>query len=602
MRFAEEFARRVAPHLSHEEVVSLHDAILDCESHLSTQRLDPNSNNPRQLHLRFRHECMHHGCVDEGCSLCRNNPKRRCLSNFCQRYFVNDTLQAKCGAPIKLELVDVRSESVFTSSIPGLKVHFCGIDGHAFDMMVYEHQGISHDQIKGCFILSNNKGESLLAPANRPREASPDLITMQLNEGSSNLPDAVWTDSSEALLSGRKPPLRLYAFATTDDTKYSIVPAVSEPFCVATRRAKTSEKAEFPFYTDSVSKLKHMGRETVKKLADLRASEKAFDVSLDVPYTSIQTVGEFCELVLLANKDSALRSKLQCMLKLNDDKWAETSAHALKSIIPDNMLRVWQPDPHVLQDYRLLFACHCAKVDMTLPIAVSYLSTECIENETIVKFERLCRQQQDLIRSQRHAWMQAWHSTGHPGWSMHGLETDYLVSCKGPIILASSNNSHVAIAAASKSPDDVELATAFANEAAPTAAEALQNATVIDKYPNGGPLNGIRSNSDDLGNYLDWLGQPSLDNFPSVHSRDVRHCMVPYHGSQEHSQTDKHVPHARMSVDFALNTNQNYDTITLGPERRLSGLYTMRSIEMNLPDPGETATTDDNNPSKDANV
>jgi hypothetical protein len=260
------------------------------------------------------------------------------------------------------------------------------------------------------------------------------------------------------------------------------------------------------------------------------------------------------------------------------------------------MLRVWQPDPHVLKDYRLLFACHWAEVDMTLPIAVSYFSSENIDHDTIVKFERLSRQQQDLIRSQRHAWMQAWQSPGHPGWSMHGLETDYLASCKGPIVLTGSNNSHVAIAAASKSPGDVELASAFANEAAPTAAEALQDARVVDKYPNGGSLNAIQSTSDDLANYLDWLGQPSLENFPSVHSRDVRHCMVPYHGSQEHSLTDKHVP-ARMSVDFALNTHQNYDTISLGPERRLSGLYTMRSIEMNLPDP-ET-TPDGNNPSKE---
>ena len=586
MRFAHEFARRVAPQLTQQEVVSLHEAILGSGSHPLMPSLQSHVNTPRKLQLRFRHECLHQGCLEEGCLLCKNNPKKRCVSNFCQKYFVQDTLRAKCGALIKIELVDSGSGEVLTSTIPDLKVQLCGINGQAFDIILHEHRGIPHERIKSCFMLSNKRGDSLLVLANNARETSPGVITMHLTEGSSNLPDVTWTDSSEALLSGRKPPLRLYAFAVISDgldTKYDIVPAVSEPFCVATRRAKTSEKAEFPFRHDSVNKLKHMGRESVKKLADLRASEEAFKVSLHVPYTSIQTVGEFREVVLLANKDSGLRSNLQCVLKLNDDKWTETSAYALNSITPDNVMRVWHPDPPVFQDYSVLFSCHLGRVDLTLPVAVSYMWVETPDNETIVKFERLSRQEQDLIRSQQHAWLASWWSSGHPGWSLHGLETDYLESCRDPVILVGSRDSHAVVADGSRLHDEVELTTAFGNHGVPVG-EGMPNARDIDRYPRGGSLNTIHSNSDDFRNCLDWLAQPSLDNFPSMHSRDAKHCVVQCNGGGEQVLAEKGVS-ARVSMDYGMHTQNYCDEIRLGPERMTSGLYTMRSIEMNLPVP-----------------
>jgi hypothetical protein len=57
------------------------------------------------------------------------------------------------------------------------------------------------------------------------------------------LPDLAVTDSSEALLSGRKPPFRLVVRAKHKRGQHiSLRPAVSEPFVVATRRVKTSHK------------------------------------------------------------------------------------------------------------------------------------------------------------------------------------------------------------------------------------------------------------------------------------------------------------------------------------------------------------------------
>lgn len=57
------------------------------------------------------------------------------------------------------------------------------------------------------------------------------------------LPDLAVTDSSEALLSGRKPPFRLVVRAKHKRGQHiSLRPAVSEAFVVATRRVKTSHK------------------------------------------------------------------------------------------------------------------------------------------------------------------------------------------------------------------------------------------------------------------------------------------------------------------------------------------------------------------------
>jgi hypothetical protein len=60
------------------------------------------------------------------------------------------------------------------------------------------------------------------------------------------LQDLAVTDSSEAMLSGRKPPFRLVVRAKRKGGQHlSIRPAVSEAFVVATRRVKTSHKVGF---------------------------------------------------------------------------------------------------------------------------------------------------------------------------------------------------------------------------------------------------------------------------------------------------------------------------------------------------------------------
>jgi hypothetical protein len=92
------------------------------------------------------------------------------------------------------------------------------------------------------------------------------------------------SDSSEAILSGRKPPFRLLvrALLPVDRPQLQIRHAISEGFVVATRRTRTAGKVDIPSIDDHVSKLEHMGKETVKKLADIHAAAAQVLELLDV--------------------------------------------------------------------------------------------------------------------------------------------------------------------------------------------------------------------------------------------------------------------------------------------------------------------------------
>ncbi len=56
---------------------------------------------------------------------------------------------------------------------------------------------------------------------------------------------------------------------------------------MATRRTRTANKVDIPSIEDAVSKLDHMGRETVKKLQDLRMAALQAGMEIDVPENTV---------------------------------------------------------------------------------------------------------------------------------------------------------------------------------------------------------------------------------------------------------------------------------------------------------------------------
>ena len=56
---------------------------------------------------------------------------------------------------------------------------------------------------------------------------------------------------------------------------------------VATRRTRTAGKVEIPNVDDHVSKLEHMGKETVKKLQDIKGAAIQAGVDINIPENCI---------------------------------------------------------------------------------------------------------------------------------------------------------------------------------------------------------------------------------------------------------------------------------------------------------------------------
>jgi hypothetical protein len=92
------------------------------------------------------------------------------------------------------------------------------------------------------------------------------------------------TDSGEVVVKGRKPPFRLLVRAKRrGGGPLQVLPAVSEGFVVATRRVKGETKADIPLMNEHVSKISRVGKETCKKLANLREAAQSVSRLAGVP-------------------------------------------------------------------------------------------------------------------------------------------------------------------------------------------------------------------------------------------------------------------------------------------------------------------------------
>lgn len=54
----------------------------------------------------IRHGRRSLGCLEPKCPLCTQNPNRRCSSSFSNKYLSGDVLKAKCGASIRVQVID----------------------------------------------------------------------------------------------------------------------------------------------------------------------------------------------------------------------------------------------------------------------------------------------------------------------------------------------------------------------------------------------------------------------------------------------------------------------------------------------------------------
>ena len=337
----------------------------------------------------------------------------------------------------------------------------CVLDGNAYDARCVEAGAEREGDLDACALLLNNRGAPLLAfgggaaaatrrstseratqpprrrraffnavaprlrgrrrslaRPRRPRAAPPGE---GLAGGAVPLPDLHVTDSSEAMLSGRKPPSGCWSAPWSGLARQGGPEQRRRRRSAAGKEATSREARRLgglrrrdaqdshgrqggdPNVDDHVSKLEHMGKETVKKLQVRRGRERREEEREEkerererrereliekrkklkfppskkknqklqkknskkghrrlgprlrrrpggphqrpLPDNCVESVGAFRRLALLAEGDGHLRQKLQAVLKLSKEKWDDARDHALRAVVADSRMRIWySPD------------------------------------------------------------------------------------------------------------------------------------------------------------------------------------------------------------------------------------------------------------------
>jgi len=180
-----------------------------------------------------------------------------------------------------------------------------------------------------------------------------------------------------------------------------------------------------------------MGRETVKKLQDIRGSAMAVGVEVNVPNNRIDKVGEFRRLALLAEADGHLRQKLQQVLKLSKEKWDEARDHAMRAVVADNRMRIWYAD-HGNMEVGLLFTCRLGTVELDRPVGL--LTKKASDGaQTTMEATLMAQQtpvQRERVRNLQPKAISAWWQHGHPGWAIYPVDSDQFLAT-GALDLAS---------------------------------------------------------------------------------------------------------------------------------------------------------------------
>lgn len=385
--------------------------------------------SPRKWTLRFNHKCEGQGCPDLECKLCKHNPFKRCKDHFAPKYLVGDTLAAKCGAPICVELGLENSDQAPAEGLPEMHLELFLLNGVAKGIEDADEDFV-FDELS---LLDNNKGTPLLVSGSGGRHNDKHRVCVDINERRLNiqLPSLQVTDSSEAMLPGRKSTFRVVVVAVRrDGLPAGVKPLISHPFVVATRRIKGNIKEDFPTVDDPVGKLEHIGKQTEDKLRDLKAAARNCNMELHLPYkytlegggrVSIQTVGQFRQLMKDAEMDTHLRKQLLQVLKMNSEQWSRAYEHAMRAVDVDNRLRKWYSQGEDAKDQGLLFPCKLGKIDLTRPVGL--LQRSAGGDEVVTVMDQLSYGQREQVAAMLPQAVESWAELGHVGWDL--CEVDY---------------------------------------------------------------------------------------------------------------------------------------------------------------------------------
>ncbi|KAK9825886.1 hypothetical protein WJX81_001066 [Elliptochloris bilobata] len=390
-----------------------------------TVEKNPLPNNAQRWELCFVHDCRNHGCNSGSCVLCKHNPNKRCMGNFAKKYWVGDKLLAKCEGGILIECIDVITGERVTEDLGEMRVEAAVMDGNKFNTRCREAGEQRLEILDECEVLLNQKGEPLLVAGSANNDAENPQVVLKFGAGSAtiSLRDMKVTESSESVLAGTKrPPFRLVVRAVSaSGMRLPVRPAVSEEFVVVTKRTKNLKKQEIPSLDDPISKLNHIGKETVKKLNELKAAADESSVDLPIPATlwRVTKVREFQQLARLSEADGHLQQRLKQLLKLSKEKWDAACEHAKTAVQVDNRMRAWYQKDMALG---LLYSCTLGHVRPDCPLAlIQNRRADGADFMEVVPCEHQMPGQREQVARVCEAAVQCWWEDSHPGWMIFTL-------------------------------------------------------------------------------------------------------------------------------------------------------------------------------------
>ncbi|DBA98922.1 hypothetical protein WJX77_006198 [Trebouxia sp. C0004] len=383
------------------------------------------TNEERQLELVFVHDCRNHGCNRLQCVLCKHNPNKRCTGNFAHKYWVGDKLLAKCEGEIQVELVDGMTGERVIEDLSDMKVELCILDGNKYNSRCREIGEQRMEILDECEVLKNQKGEPLMVAGGVANsiESPQVVLKFRASEAFVSLKEVKVTESSESVLAGTKrPPFRMVVRAVKGNgSRLNIRPAVSEEFVVVTKRTKNLKKQEIPSLDDPISKLNHIGKETVKKLNEIKASADEMNLDLKLPRElwRVTKVKEFQRVAKLCEADGHMQQKLKQLLKLSKEKWDAACEHAKTAVQVDNRMRAWYIKN---MSVGLLYQCSLGDLRLDSPVALlQNRRHEGLDFMEVVPMEHQLPAQRDQVQASCEQAMRLWWEDYHPGWMIFTL-------------------------------------------------------------------------------------------------------------------------------------------------------------------------------------
>ncbi|KAG1659380.1 hypothetical protein FOA52_007843 [Chlamydomonas sp. UWO 241] len=265
-----------------------------------------------QCALRFEHVCKFQGCTSKACTLCINNPTKRCgdHATFADCCADSQVLRSPCNADVSVQMVSLSTGQPV--ALYGAEVQLSIVDGEdvgQFNKLLHSDEG---QPLLGAHLTTTQRdtqGRLLLPFAPVP--------------SSSRLPELYMTAKNPFQARGSKyVSFRLLATAIERDADGNAVPlacvqpAVSCRFVIKTQRTlNDSRKPEYPHHHDDITKLKFIGDKSVERLRCIQAHMP------DVPFQSVKTVGELHNLMLHVDQSFKTEAILLELLNMKKPSW-----------------------------------------------------------------------------------------------------------------------------------------------------------------------------------------------------------------------------------------------------------------------------------------